>query len=118
MEVWGVELSQQAAAEAQSKLDKVFVGSIEDGTLLLPEGFFDCVVFNDVLEHLVNPWAVLTSIKMFMQPDAYVVASIPNVRYFDNIKQLLKHKQWKYEDEGILDKTHLRFFTIESIKLN
>jgi 2-polyprenyl-3-methyl-5-hydroxy-6-metoxy-1,4-benzoquinol methylase len=116
VEVWGIEHCQQAAVEAQTKLDRVLVGNIEDGTLPLPEGYFDCIVFNDVLEHLVNPWAVLTGIKVYMQPDAYVVASIPNVRYFDNIIKLLKHKQWEYGDEGILDKTHLRFFTIESIR--
>ncbi|MBT1074660.1 class I SAM-dependent methyltransferase [Geobacter grbiciae] len=116
VEVWGIELCEQAAEEAQGKLDRVLVGSIEGNTMSLPEGYFDCVVFNDVIEHLVNPWAVLTNIKTYMQADAYVVASIPNVRYFNNIKTLLKHKQWKYEDEGILDKTHLRFFTIESIK--
>lgn len=116
IEVWGVELCAKAADEAQGKLDRVLVGSLEGNALLLPKGYFDCVVFNDVIEHLVNPWDVLMSIKENMQTDAHVVASIPNVRHFNNIKQLLKHKQWKYEDEGILDKTHLRFFTSESIK--
>lgn len=116
VEVWGVELSHEAAKEAQTKLDKVIVGSIEAGPLSLPELYFDCIVFNDVLEHLVDPWAILVGIKAFMQPDCRVVASIPNVRYYDNIKQLIKYKQWKYNDEGILDKTHLRFFTNESIK--
>jgi len=116
VEVWGVEFIQQVADEAQSKLDKVIVGSIEDSYLALPEGYFDCIVFNDVLEHLVNPWCVLDEIKACMKPDAYVVASIPNVRYFENIKQLVIHKQWEYTDFGILDKTHLRFFTLESIK--
>ncbi len=115
VEVWGVEFIKQAADEAQFKLDKVIVGSIEDSSSSLPEGYFDCVVFNDVLEHLIDPWSVLTKIKAYMKPGAYVVASIPNVRYFENIKKLIIQKQWEYEDCGPLDKTHLRFFTSKSV---
>jgi len=116
IEVWGVELTQNAAKEARAKLDKVLVGNIEEDNLDLPDNYFDCVIFNDVLEHLVNPWLVLKRVKNTLSDKGYVVASIPNIRYFDIIRQLIDRKEWSYRDSGILDRTHLRFFTINSIK--
>jgi ubiquinone/menaquinone biosynthesis C-methylase UbiE len=115
-EVWGIDIYKEIAEKAVNKLDKVLHGDIEREDLDLPAGYFDCIVFNDVLEHLHDPWAVLRKAQLFLMSDGYIVASIPNVRYFDNIKQLLKHKEWRYEDEGILDRTHLRFFTMKSSK--
>lgn len=115
IEVWGIEINKEAADRAMTKLDKVLVGNIEQNEFDLPEEYFNCVVFNDVLEHLIDPWSVLKKMRNILKSDGYVIASIPNVRYFDNIKKLLKYKEWQYEDEGILDRTHLRFFTIKSI---
>jgi 2-polyprenyl-3-methyl-5-hydroxy-6-metoxy-1,4-benzoquinol methylase len=115
-EVWGVDICKKAAEEAKGKLDKVIVGDVENDQLDLPDDYFDCIVFNDVLEHMKYPWIFLKKIKESLKNKGYIVASIPNVRYFYNIKDLLKYKEWKYVDEGILDKTHLRFFTIKSIK--
>lgn len=115
VEVWGVELNKDAAKEAERKLDKVIVANFENDVIDIPKNFFDCIVFNDVLEHLINPWNVLTISKMYLSKEGYIVASIPNVRYFMNIKRLLKHKEWNYENDGVLDNTHLRFFTIKSI---
>ena len=114
-EVWGVELDNNAAALAQKKLDKVLVGDISQLISRLPEAYFDCVVFNDVLEHLVDPFSVLLQIKPKLNADGVVVCSVPNVRYISVLKQLLVKKQWKYEGEGVLDKTHLRFFTQKSL---
>ena len=115
-EVWGIEISETAAKNAQKELDKVLIGNIEEENIPLPKGYFDCIIFNDVLEHLRYPWNVLKNIKKNLKPNGYVVASIPNIRYYYTVYDLLRYGRWRYEDKGILDKTHLRFFTIESIK--
>jgi 2-polyprenyl-3-methyl-5-hydroxy-6-metoxy-1,4-benzoquinol methylase len=114
-EIWGVEPATQAAARATEKLDRVLTMNIESALATLPPQGFDCVVFNDVLEHLVDPGAVLLRARELLSADGLVVCSIPNVRYFRNLWNLVAHKQWRYEDEGILDRTHLRFFTERSI---
>lgn len=114
--VWGIELSKKAAEEASVKLDKVVIGDIENDNIALPKNYFDCIIFNDVLEHLKNPWVVLEKVKDYLIDGGYIVASVPNVRYFYNIKNLIKHKEWNYVDQGILDKTHLRFFTYKTIR--
>lgn len=114
VEVWGVEVNEYAASIAAQKLDKVICGDFGKN-LNLPSQGFDCIVFNDVLEHLVDPYSALMYCKELLRDGGIVVASIPNVRYFDNIWNLLVHKDWKYTEHGILDRTHLRFFTRRSI---
>ncbi len=114
VEIWGVEMNEHAAAVAAQRLDRVVCGAF-DSSLNLPTQSFDCIVFNDVLEHLVDPFAALTYSKELLRAGGVIVASIPNVRYFDNIWNLLVCKDWQYSDYGILDRTHLRFFTRRSI---
>jgi 2-polyprenyl-3-methyl-5-hydroxy-6-metoxy-1,4-benzoquinol methylase len=113
-EVWGLEINSKAAREASKKLDKVLIGDIEKELEKLPNNYFDCVVFNDVLEHLVDPYEVLRNIKKKISSDGSVVCSLPNIRYFYTLKALVLGKEWHYVDAGILDKTHLRFFTMQS----
>ena len=81
-----------------------------------PEKYFDCVVFNDVLEHLVDPYSVLEEIKKFLSPEGVIVASIPNIRHAPVLFDLVVKGNWDYAEYGVLDKTHLRFFTKASIK--
>ncbi len=114
VEVWGIEINEYAATEAANKLDKVICGAFDEN-LDLPQAKFDCIVFNDVLEHLVDPYNALLYAKILLKDGGTIVASIPNVRYFDNIWKLLIDKDWKYTQNGILDRTHLRFFTYRSI---
>ena len=116
MEVWGIELNRESAVIAQKKLNRVIIGDVFNLIDDLPDHYFDCVVFNDVLEHLIDPFTLLMKLKKKLSAKGFVVASIPNVRYFYNLKNLVIKKQWKYEDDGILDKTHLRFFTKDSIR--
>lgn len=116
MEVWGVEMHMDSAYIAKKCLDKVLVGDVLNLLNDLPNDYFDCIIFNDVLEHLVDPYTILLNIKTKLNRNGVVVCSIPNVRYFYNLKKLLIDKQWRYEDCGILDKSHLRFFTEKSIK--
>ena len=114
-EVWGIELDNNAATAANEKIDKVLVGDVFHLIYDLPNMYFDCIVFNDILEHLTDPFTLLLKIKNKLTTNGVIVCSIPNVRFFYTLKDLLVKKQWKYEDAGILDKTHLRFFTQKSI---
>ncbi|MFL6466529.1 MAG: class I SAM-dependent methyltransferase, partial [Pyrinomonadaceae bacterium] len=114
-EVWGVEIDERSAEIASARLDKVLTGAF-DRNLELPAQAFDCIVFNDVLEHMVDPYSALEYAKELLSEDGCVVASIPNVRYFGNVWLMLVHGSWEYQDSGILDRTHLRFFTQKSIQ--
>jgi 2-polyprenyl-3-methyl-5-hydroxy-6-metoxy-1,4-benzoquinol methylase len=112
--IWGIELNSDSALDASQKLDKV-INSGFSSELNLPSQAFDCIIFNDVLEHLADPWGALSYSKELLSDRGVIVASIPNVRYFSNVWELLVNKDWEYTSWGILDKTHLRFFTKRSM---
>ena len=115
-EVWGIELMEDQAEKAKVILDNVFTGSCENFIDDLPDDFFDAIFFNDVLEHLVDPYTLLKKIKSKLSKNGVVISSIPNVRYHNTLMRFLINKDWKYEDYGVMDFTHLRFFTEKSIK--
>ncbi len=113
----GVELSEQAAMKAREHLDQVFVADIEGTDLTslgLRHGDFDLLLALDVLEHLYDPWSTLMLLTQYVRPGGYIVASVPNVQNIAVVDDLLKGR-WQYATAGILDATHLRFFTLESI---
>lgn len=116
IEVWGVEPVQKAATVAEGRLRRVICGPAEAAIEQLPDGYFDCVTFNDVLEHMVDPWSMLRSIQSKLAPDGVIVASIPNLRHFPVLKSLMFDGDFRYVEEGILDRTHLRFFTKKSMQ--
>lgn len=116
LEAWGVEMNAGAAARAAAKLDRVIEGRVEEVLGQLPDGYFDCIVCNDVLEHIYDPYALLTALKGKLSNTGVIVCSIPNIRYYKTLYQLVFKKQWRYEDSGVLDKTHIRFFTLNSIR--
>lgn len=116
VEVWGLEIVREVAEEAIKSLDKVIIADIEQDSIDLPRSYFDCVVFNDVLEHLKDPWGVLKSLQVNLSENGCIVASIPNIREFSTIQKLIYHKEWRYIDSGVLDRTHLRFFTRTTIE--
>lgn len=115
-EYWGVEANAAAADEARTRLTKVIAGRIEDAWSALPEGHFDVVVCNDVIEHLADHDAFLQRIPQKLRAGGFLVGSIPNVRYVANLLELLLKRDWRYRDSGILDRTHLRFFTEKSLR--
>lgn len=113
--VEGLELFPEAAKQAAQRLDKVYVGKIEALMDQLPRNHYDVIYFNDVLEHTAEPEAILHAIKSHLSPQGCIIASIPNIRHIGTLFKLIVLKDWKYTDSGILDRTHLRFFTRKSM---
>jgi 2-polyprenyl-3-methyl-5-hydroxy-6-metoxy-1,4-benzoquinol methylase len=110
----GVELFPQAAELAAQGVDCVQQGDIEQMALTCPENYFDLILCLDVLEHLLDPWQVLARLTRHLKPGGRLIASIPNVRNWHALGPLLFAGQWRYAESGILDRTHLRFFTRDS----
>jgi 2-polyprenyl-3-methyl-5-hydroxy-6-metoxy-1,4-benzoquinol methylase len=117
--VVGIEAGQAAAALASARLDRVVEASLDGIDFAahgLAPGEFDLVIASDVLEHLVNPWDLLVRLKPFLAPGAQVVSSIPNARNLTVAGVLLGEGEFRYDERGLLDVTHLRFFTLKSIQ--
>ncbi len=114
VEVWGVEPDPQSASIAEKRLDQV-VADIFHGGNPIPDNYFDLVTFNDSLEHMVDPAGALTLCRRKLKKGGRVHCCVPNMRHVANIEHLLFEKDWRYEDQGIRDRTHLRFFTEKSI---
>lgn len=110
-EVVGIEIDDESARFAKKYCKNVIVGDVE---LLehipYPEKYFDVIIFADVLEHLKDPQSVLVNFKKYLKRDGYIICSIPNVAHI-YVRLNLLFGNWEYKDLGILDKTHLRFFT-------
>lgn len=116
VEYWGVEPNSGVAFVSKEKFYKVLNGVYDDVENELPDHYFDLIVCNDVIEHMIDHDAFFEKIKNKMKPDGKMLMSIPNVRYITNLIKLLIKQDWEYKDFGILDRTHLRFFTKKSLK--
>lgn len=114
-QVWGIEPVGEAARKAEALLDRVIIDFFTEKSPI-PDEYFDAVTFNDSLEHFPEPMEPLRLAKQKLKPGGTLVCCVPNVRYIENIKNLLFAKDWKYTEKGILDDTHLRFFTQKSIE--
>jgi len=88
-ETWGIEPDQRSAQVAKTRLFKVFVNTFDAVKAELPVRYFDLVVCNDVIEHMTDHDAFLHSIQDHMAPGAYLVGSVPNVRFYGNLFNLL-----------------------------
>ena len=112
-EVHGVELVEEVASLGAVNFD-IICGNIEQMELPYEQEYFDYIIFGDVLEHLVSPALVLEKIRRYLKKDGCVLASIPNLMNAEVIYSLLRG-QFPYEEAGIRDETHLRFFTYQEI---
>ena len=113
-EIWGIEPMAEAHAAASQVLDRAVLGCF-DISLDLSENHFDVIVFNDILEHFPAHMPALELAFQLLKAGGAIVASIPNIRYLPQVQQYLFEGDWRYESAGVMDQTHLRFFTRKSI---
>lgn len=112
----GIEVIAPAAEIAKGKLDEVHVANVETFDWALLAGrTFDCIIFGDVLEHLLDPKQTVRSAKGLLAEGGSIVTCLPNVGHWSIISGLIEGK-WEYTDSGLLDRTHLRFFTISGFR--
>ncbi|WP_418316426.1 class I SAM-dependent methyltransferase [Piscinibacter sakaiensis] len=113
----GVEKLPQAAAAARNagRVDEMIVGDVLDAEAVSFEtATFDLIVLSHVLEHLAQPEQVLERCKQWLRPEGRMLIALPNLRHFSVLKELLVNGDFRYRDDGILDRTHLRFYTRRS----
>lgn len=116
--VTGLEMDPRLGELAASRVDTLLSCSIESAESLerlASLGPFDLVICADVLEHLLDPWAVLASLVATLAPDGRLITSLPNVRHVSTFASLGLAGTWPRRDRGIHDKTHLRFFARRDI---
>lgn len=107
----GVELANQPAQIASTRLDRFWQGNIETLALDIDTASLDAILCLDVLEHLTDPWATLNRLTKLLRPGGIAVISVPNIRNYRVLGELLLQGRWDYRPTGIMDRTHLRFFT-------
>ena len=115
--VVGVEINPDAAKIAEQYCDRVIVADLDYTGVneIIGEEKFDVATFGDILEHLKDPWQLLKSVQKLLNPEGYIVASIPNIAH-GSIRLALLKGDFDYQQLGLLDNTHLRFFTRKSVR--
>lgn len=113
-EVHGIEADPAAAAAAATRLDRVEVRRVDSGGALADFSGFDVVLFLDVLEHLYDPWSVLTGAREALRAGGVVLSVVPNVAHVSVIRRLFQGR-FDYEEHGTMDRTHIRWFTRSSL---
>jgi 2-polyprenyl-3-methyl-5-hydroxy-6-metoxy-1,4-benzoquinol methylase len=115
-ELVGLDASAAAIEQAAARYDRAVVGTVEDTDLEALGGQpFDVIVVADVLEHLVDPWHAVLRLRGWAAPGALLAVSVPNMRFYRLVGNLVMRGQFEYEPYGVRDWTHLRWFTRTSL---
>jgi 2-polyprenyl-3-methyl-5-hydroxy-6-metoxy-1,4-benzoquinol methylase len=116
-EVVGIEIDPEAALVAEAWAERVVVGNIDEGDVwnYVKDESFDVVLLSDILEHLHDPLGSLRQAVRKLKPSGYLVTSLPNVAHGD-VRLSLMLGRFPYADTGLLDRTHVRFFTAETAR--
>jgi len=113
--VTAVEIDARAAAKARGRVERVIVGDIEERSVAEQvAGPFDVILFMHVLEHMIDPWRVLRQARHWLSPGGSVIVLLPNIACWTSRKEFFFHGTFEYTETGILDRTHLRFFTLKT----
>jgi 2-polyprenyl-3-methyl-5-hydroxy-6-metoxy-1,4-benzoquinol methylase len=109
-QIVGITLSQEEAAVARNQMIDIYVADVENADLPFAKSSFDTIICSHVLEHLRDPVAVIRRLLPFLVDNGQIIIAVPNVLEFRNRLRLLLGK-FQYQEQGIMDRTHLRFFT-------
>src|SRR5262249_54786945 len=114
-EVVGIEGHPEAARVARTRLDQVLELDLDALRAEDLPGTFDVLVCADVLEHTKDPWRTLATLTSRLAPGGALIVSVPNIRHVRPLSKIVLDR-FEYEPEGILDRTHLRFFTLHTLR--
>ena len=112
-----IEAHGPSAAVARARVDRLVEADIQALTPaeLDALGRFDTIVMGDVLEHLSDPWAVLRRLRPLLREDGWLALSVPNAGHWSVLAELMQGR-WPARDSGLFDRTHLRWFTLDSLR--
>lgn len=111
----GIELMPDIAERARARLSEVITANVEQFDLERFHGQFDALIMSEVIEHLVDPWGAVKRVLACLKPGAEIIASSPNIAHRRVIGDLIAGR-FDYADEGVMDRTHLRWFTPRSYR--
>jgi SAM-dependent methyltransferase len=112
--VSGVEYVPAQAEMARRVLSEVITDDLAKLEFPWSAGCFDCIIAGDILEHLVDPWGLLRRLKPLLRSGGALIISVPNARHWWVVRDLVVRGEWRYREDGVLDESHLRFFTRRS----
>lgn len=116
-EVVGVDLFEDVKNKQNYKnLDKFIFGNIEEIELNEYENYFDLILLPDVLEHLIEPKKVLDKLKKHLTQEGKIILSMPNIRHYSALNKIFIKGDFKYEESGLFDYTHMRFYCRKNIQ--
>ena len=116
-EAVGVDIFEDAKNKQNYKpLDRFIFGDIEKIELPEYNQYFDLILLPDVLEHLFEPKSVLQTLKKYLKEDGKIIVSMPNIRYYSALYKIVFKGDFKYEESGIFDYTHVRFYCRKNIQ--
>lgn len=115
-EVIGLEKDEDLCRQAKAVLTQAIHVDAQESSLPFPKGYFDAIMYADVLEHIVDPLMLLKQHRKYLRTGGTIIVSLPNIRYYKVMNQVFLKGVWDYMDAGILDRTHVRFFTFINMK--
>jgi len=116
--ITGVDIDYRLEDNAKQKLDHLIIGDIEDPNVQKNVGRnapFDFIILLHVIEHLKDPWSLISNLNIYLKDNGKLICATPNIANWNSRALLFFKGRWRYEEKGVMDRTHLRFFTKDTI---
>lgn len=113
--IWGIDNDPKSIPWAKNRLDKAILSDADSLNLPLKNNYFDLIIFSNILEHLARPQKVLLNFRKYLKKKGYIIVALPNAVWLP-VRVRILFGRFNYTKYGILDRTHLRFFTFKTSK--